>query len=178
MQRFGRRRRIVRVSACQSLYVVALLRRGLRRKRARTRDGVVGGDLAFGVNVEVDVGAERVRDAPVSHREVGVQISRALKGAHGLVVVEGVDEAQALIEELLRLRVLRRDRVMERTHAGDERRLVPVSRRMMFVLRHRRAARQKQYKQKGGELHLTTLPLFLFKTTVGLYATASRLGFN
>jgi len=43
-----------------------------------------------------------------------------LKRARSFVVVEGVDEAQSLIEELLRLRLVRRDRVMKITQARYE----------------------------------------------------------
>ena len=157
MEGFGLGRRVVRVPAGQRLDVVALLRRSLRGKRARTPDGVVGGDLALGVNVEVDVRPQRVGDAPVGHRQVRVEVSRALERAHGLVVVEGIDEAQPLVEKLLRLGALRRDRVTERAHAFDERRLILVSHRMLLVLCQRRATRQKQREEKGRELHLTIL---------------------
>ena len=50
--------------------------------------------------------------APERHRQLGVELARALERARRLIVIERVNLAQSLVEERLRLRVLRRDRVM------------------------------------------------------------------
>ena len=60
--------------------------------------------LALGVGGKVDVGPERERDAPQAHRALGVDLRAALEGADRLFVIEGIGEAQALIEILLRFR--------------------------------------------------------------------------
>ncbi len=51
----------------------------------------------------VDVGAVRDRDAPEGHRALRVELARAAEGADRLVVVEGVQEREALVEVALRL---------------------------------------------------------------------------
>src|SRR6202030_1454445 len=58
---------------------------------------------------------------PIRHGQFGVELRGALEGAGGFVVIEGVDEPQALVEEGLRLRVLGGDRMMPIAVAGHER---------------------------------------------------------
>ena len=61
----------------------------------------------------VVVRAYRFSHSPVRHGQLGIELGGALKGTRGLIVVEGVNLAQALIEKLLRLRILGRDRMMQ-----------------------------------------------------------------
>jgi hypothetical protein len=51
----------------------------------------------------VIVGAHGFSDAPVRHGKLGIEIGGALERLGGLVVIKGIDEAQALGEELLGL---------------------------------------------------------------------------
>ena len=80
----------------------------------RLREAVFAGGI-------VVIRPHRFRDAPKRHRHFGIELARALEGAHGFRVIEGVNLAQPLVEERLRLRVLRRDRVMPIAVAGHQR---------------------------------------------------------
>src|SRR5207245_1564399 len=75
-------------------------------------DGGVGGFELGLLGVEVVIGTDGQGHAPVSHGELGVQLGGLLEGAVGLVVVEGEDEPQPLVEELLGLGVLGGDGVV------------------------------------------------------------------
>jgi len=68
----------------------------------------------------VVVRTDGLGDPPICHRELGVQIGCALERTGGLIVVEGVDVAQSLIKELLRLPVLRGNRMMLLANAAHE----------------------------------------------------------
>src|SRR5208282_583906 len=57
-------------------------------------------------------------NAPVRHRQLWIKFCGMLKRTRRLVVIEGVNESQALIEELLSLRVLRGNRMMQVPQAG------------------------------------------------------------
>ena len=58
---------------------------------------------------------------PVRHGQLGIELGGAFKRARGLVVIEGVDQAQSLIEELLCLRILGADRMMQVSQSGHQR---------------------------------------------------------
>lgn len=68
----------------------------------------------------VDVGAVRVGDAPPGHRAAGVEGARVSEGPDGLVVVERVEEGEALVEVALRFRGRRRHRPHVRPEAVVE----------------------------------------------------------
>ena len=93
-----------------------------RGERLRLLQDGVGLLLAFGRERIVDVRAERVGLAPVAHGAVRVEPLRLSERAHGLRVVEAVDEPQSLVEEGLRPRTGRRDAVSERPEVGEQRR--------------------------------------------------------
>ena len=86
-----------------------------------TLDGARGGPLARGGERRVDVGAERQGHAPVGHGEIRIEARGLLEGAPRLVVVEGVDEAQALIEVALGERGGGGDRVRVISEVVEER---------------------------------------------------------
>src|SRR6267154_5852924 len=89
-------------------------------ERLRFLDGGVGlHKTAFASGIVV-VGAYSFGDAPVGHGQFGVQLGGAMEGARGFVVIEGIDEPQALIEEGLCLGVLGGNRVMPSAVAGHE----------------------------------------------------------
>src|SRR5688572_32765189 len=71
----------------------------VRRLRTRRVDGGV-----------VVVRSDRERDAPVRHRRLAVELGRATEVARGLVVVEAVEKANAMVEIDLRLGRSGRDR--------------------------------------------------------------------
>jgi hypothetical protein len=89
-------------------------------ERLRFRDGGVGLHKTVFAGGIVVVGADGFGDAPIGHGEFGVELGGALEGARGLVVIEGVDLSQPLIEEGLRLRVLGGDGVMPIAVTGHE----------------------------------------------------------
>ena len=91
-------------------------------QRLRPLRFVVRRLLAVGVDVEVDVRSERQRDAPVRHRRRGIELGGPAERADRLVVIERVDERQALIEELLRLGAFRGDRMVQPAEARRQRR--------------------------------------------------------
>ena len=68
---------------------------------------------AFVAGGIVVVRAHRLGDSPVGDRKFGVEFGGALEGTRGLVVIEGIDQAQALVEELLGLDILGRNGVMK-----------------------------------------------------------------
>ena len=61
-----------------------------------------------------------VGDAPVSHGAPGVELRGLLERAHRLVVVEGVDPVQSLVEVTLRFVRVGRDTAAVRSHAGEQ----------------------------------------------------------
>ena len=61
-------------------------------------DRPVGLDLAGLVYRHVVIGADRFRHAPVRHGELRIQLSRALKGTTGFVMVKGVNQAKSLVD--------------------------------------------------------------------------------
>src|SRR5437016_13092066 len=69
--------------------------------------------VAIGIGGVVIVRPYCLGDSPVRHRQLGIKLRSMLERPRGLIVIERIDEAQALIEELLRLRALRRDRMMK-----------------------------------------------------------------
>src|SRR2546421_7774412 len=80
-------------------------------------------------------------------------------------MIEGIDEREALIEETLRLSVLRRDRMMERAKPGEQR--CRFSRRRLvhsvhLLLRTHTGSNREQTCERGQEsLHLKTPPVGL-----------------
>ena len=72
------------------------------------------------VDIEVVVGTERPRDAPVRHRRLRIELGRALERADRFLVVEAEDQVEALVEVALRLGVRRRDGVMVIPQPGQE----------------------------------------------------------
>ena len=68
-------------------------------------DGVVCRRETLVAGRIVVIRAYSFRDAPVGDGQLGVEIGSALKRARRLIVVEGVDQTQSLIEKLLRLLV-------------------------------------------------------------------------
>ncbi len=84
-----------------------------RRERLRV---TVGGQR------RVDVRPERERFAPRRHRERRIEPPRFLERAHGFGMVERIDHADALIEELLRARRLRGHLERPRPESAEQRR--------------------------------------------------------
>src|SRR5205823_7377250 len=78
----------------------------------RPSGGLVGAFLAGRVDIHIDVGTERQSDSPQGHRSVRIERRGALEATDGLVVVERVDERQALVKKLLRLGVAGSDGMM------------------------------------------------------------------
>ncbi len=81
-----------------------------------------------------------------------------LERARGFIVIEAVDEAQSLIEELLRLRIVRRDRVVEIAQPCDQRDRMSLSMSVSSViLRHRADTQQSTAQHLRQNFHLVNL---------------------
>ena len=95
-----------------------------RRSVGRKIDGFLNGGVRRGETLVaggiVVVGSDGLRHSPISHRQFGIEICRALKRARRFVVVEGVNQAQPLIKELLGLRIFGRDRMMKVSITGHQ----------------------------------------------------------
>ena len=94
----------------------------------------------------VVVRSDRLGDAPVGHRQLGIEFGGMLKRARGLVVIEAIDEAQSLIEELLRLRIVRGDRVMKIAQSGDQRDGMSLGMSVSSMILRRRAQAQQTHR--------------------------------
>jgi hypothetical protein len=88
------------------------------RQRALQRG--VGGERRRLVHRQVDVRAPGQRFAPPAHRASGIEALRLAEGPHALGVVEGVVEAQPLVEVGLRLGDARGDGVVVIAEVGVE----------------------------------------------------------
>src|SRR5262249_40193256 len=86
--------------------------------------------VALLVDGKVVVRAGGKGDAPPGHRAVGIQARRVAESPDGLVVIEGVDETQALVEVALRLGAGRGDGVAVRAEAVEDRRVIRGGRRV------------------------------------------------
>ena len=69
----------------------------------------------------VVVRSHRFSHSPIRHGQLGIELGGAFERARGLVVIEGVDQAQSLIEELLRLRIPGGDGMMQVSQSGHQR---------------------------------------------------------
>ncbi len=115
--------------------VVALALAGVGGALLGVLDGVVRRLRARGVDGRVVVvRPDRQRDAPVRHRRLRVELGRAAEVARGLVVIEAVEQANALVEIDLRVGVRRRDREVIVAEAGMQLRRCGRQRRRMCVL--------------------------------------------
>jgi hypothetical protein len=81
-----------------------------------------------------------------------------LKRTRSLVMVEAVNKSQPLVKKLLRLRILRGDRVMQVAEAGYEGDGVSLSMRLM-ILRGGASANQNSAQKVSQKLHLVLLKL-------------------
>ena len=77
--------------------------------------------FAIGIDVEVDVGSERERDAPICDREAGIELRRLLERFDGRLMIETVQIRHPLIEISLRLRIFRADSKMRFAEAWFDR---------------------------------------------------------
>ena len=92
--------------------IFALARRGICRQTLRLHNFLVSLLEAVFAGGIVVVRPYRLGDAPMRHRQRGVQLRRALKRARRFIMVESVNVAQPLVEKLLRFRVHSRHRMV------------------------------------------------------------------
>src|SRR5579864_1661811 len=115
---------------------------------------------AVGIRGIVVVGADRLGYAPIRHGESWIEFCGMLERACCFIVIECVNEAQSLIEELLRLGIVRRHGMMQIAEAGDE--SDGVGRTVCgMILRGRKDAQQSTAKHVGQNFHLRDLLVFL-----------------
>ena len=152
-ERLQVRRVVVRVAAGERLDVGALVRRRAARERERLLHGVVGGALARGIDVEVDVRSECEGDAPPGHGGLRIELSRAREGADGLLVVEGEDQVEALVEEALRLGLGGGDGMAVVTETGHQPDRGGPTRHAVLLGAHLEPAREdEQRRQEAAHL--------------------------
>src|SRR5882762_3177849 len=89
-------------------------------RRERLRNGGVRLLEPLVAGWVVVVGTDGLGDAPIGHRELGIEVRRALERPRRLIVVEGVYVAQSLIEKLLGFRALRGHGMMLLANAAHE----------------------------------------------------------
>jgi hypothetical protein len=87
------------------LDVVLLGRRSARRQVHGFLDRIVRLLEALFAGRIVVIGSHRFGDAPIRDRQFRIEVRRALKRTRRFVMIEGVDQTQALIEKILGLRV-------------------------------------------------------------------------
>ena len=126
------------------------------RQRQRLRDGRVRLLRPVIVHIEVVVGTERPRDAPVRHRGLRIELGRALERADGFLVVEPEHQIKPLVEVALRLRARRRDGVVVVAHPRHERGSLGLGcrgrRRSRGLFGSGRAARSESHgRHEGGK---------------------------
>ncbi len=110
----------------------------------------------------VVVRSNRLGDAPVGHRQLGIEFRGVLKRPRRLVMVKGINKAQSLIEELLSLRIVRGNRVVEIAQPCHQRDRVGLHVRGM-VLRRRAQAEQSTAQHLRQNFHLVNPPEFNFE---------------
>ncbi len=109
------------------------------RPARRLLDGLMRLHEAVFARRIVVVRTNGFRDAPIRHRQFGVQLRRPLERPRRLVMIERVNQPQPLIEKRLRLRILRRHRVPPISQSRHQSRcFVLRSDRMLVLLRRRR----------------------------------------
>jgi hypothetical protein len=77
----------------------------------------------------------------MGHGRRGIELGSPPERAHRFVMVEGVDQRQALIEEALRIRAARRDWVVQPAEARHQRGRL-IGRRRVTVVRLLRPKRE------------------------------------
>jgi hypothetical protein len=137
----------------------------IRGEPERLPRSLMGGLRAVGQGGQVDVGPERIADSPPTHCTARIEPCGVLEGSLRLIVVEGPDQAQALVEVLLRLGRGRCDLAMElaevveeRGRFGSLRRRLPVSgvgRRRLLAggLESRRESEEEEREEPGSAVH-------------------------
>src|SRR5437879_4000596 len=75
----------------------------------------------LGIGRVVVIGSDRFGNAPVSHGKLRIEFRRMLERTCRLIVIECVNEAQALIEEFLSFRIVSGNRMMQISQSGDQR---------------------------------------------------------
>src|SRR5208337_1159554 len=87
---------------------------------------------ALGVRGLIDIGTERERDSPISHRHAGIEIRRLLERFGRLVMNESVNQGKSLVEESLRQGgiILGSNRMMQIPKTVKQRLMRRVNRRL------------------------------------------------
>src|SRR5258708_38644805 len=115
--------------------------------------------VSSGISGIVIVRSYRFGDTPIRHGKFGIEFGGMLKRTCCFVVIEGIDESQPLIEKLLCLRVLRRNRVMQISQTSYQHDGSGLSmRRMILALSCQ--ARQKAEEKPRQNFHLVNPPEF------------------
>ena len=94
--------------------------RSAGREIDRLLDGVVRRGETLVAGGIVVVRSYGLGHSPIGHGQFGIEFGGALKRARGLIVIEGVDQAQSLIKELLGLRIFGGDGMMQVSQSGHQ----------------------------------------------------------
>ncbi len=123
--------------------------------------GIVRMLVTVGIGGIVVVRSHGLGDTPVGHRQLGIEFRGVLERARRLVMVEGINKAQSLIKELLRLRIVSGNRVMEIAQPRHQRDRVGLPMRGM-ILRRRAQTEQSTAQHLRQNFHLVNPPEFNF----------------
>jgi hypothetical protein len=140
-----------RVALRERIDVVTLGGARRRRERDRLRHGLARHEVARIVDRQVVVRSRREGDAPPGHGAAGVEPRRLTERAHRLVVIESVDQAEALIEVALGLRVARRDRMAVGTKSVEDGRTVRGRWRVLAMLARAQGGTGHEHEQRDDE---------------------------
>lgn len=133
---------------------------GMLGGRSRQIDGfpdsITGTLETLWIGRIVIVRSDGFGDSPVGHGQGRIEFGGLLERAGRLVVIEGVDEAEPLIEEFLRFRIMRGYRVVQVAKAGDQRNHVTLS--VQVILRCAGQGEQKGAQRLRQNFHLDRPP--------------------
>ena len=130
--------------------------------------------VTVGIGRIVVVRADRLGDAPIGHRQFGIEFRGMLKRPCGLVMIEAIDKAQTLVKELLRLRIVRGNGVMKIAQSGHQSDGMSLGMSVGRMILCRRAqAQQSTAQQMRQSFHLVRPPDF--KIEIRTLATGKRL---
>src|SRR5262249_2678469 len=100
------------VSPGQSTDIRLFHFRSASRKSERFLDGFVPNSFPLLVDFQIVIRSHRQGDTPHWHRRLRVEFGSVQKGTKGLLMIEGVNQHQALVEESLGFSAVGSDRVV------------------------------------------------------------------
>ena len=120
-ERLEVRFRIVRIAFAERRHIGLLVVRCAIDKLQGALHRFIRRLFTIGIDVLIDVRSQRQGDSPLRHRRRRIELGGSRERSHRLIVIERIDERQALVEVFLRFRAGRLNRVMDAGESGLER---------------------------------------------------------